>query len=214
MAKYKAKVNTKEVENNKKNINGNTKKSKEVKSKSNSKSTKKIEKKISKTIKQGSSLTDTQVQVRNFVIILLIVVVLVVGLYLISTLVVDKRTENNLTNTTEVDINYDIASVGMILNRPYNEYYVLVYDSSDNNAMYYSSLLSNYSNKDNALKIYFTDLGSTINKSYKATGETGNSNVTSNVDDFSFSDITLLKVSNGSVVNYYEGLESVESILK
>lgn len=208
MAKYKAKVNTKEVENNKTNKKNNAKVEKK------SAETKKKEKQINKAIKQGAILTDTQIQIRNFVIILVVLVVIVIGLVFLSNYIVDKR-ENETSNTTkEVEINYDIANVGMILNRPYDEYYVMVYDSSDKDAVYYATLISSYEGKENALKIYFTDLNLSVNKAYKSNNETGNSDVTNNVDDFSFGKVTLLKVRGGNVVNYYEAIEDIESILK
>lgn len=211
MAKYKSKADNKEVETKE---NNKTKNKKNV-TKNTELSAKKVSKQINKTIKKSTSLTETQVQVRNFVIILLIIVALVVALYFISAKVVDDRTENTTNNTTtDVDINYSIATVGMILNRPYEEYYVMVYDSSDDNSMYYASLITNYSAKDDSLKIYFVDLDNTQNKAYKASSETGNVNVTDKIEDFSFANLTLLKVSKGKVVSYLEGLESIENTLK
>ena len=194
MAKYKAKVNTKEVEKN----------------------TKKKSKKEIKTIKSTSSLTDDQIKIRSFIITLIVMIILVVGLYFLSVLIIDKK-DNKNTNTTkdtEVEISYDIASVGMILNRPYNDYYVMVYDSTISEAMYYSSLITSYMNKENSKKIYFTDLSTRLNKAYASGNETGNKDVKNNTEDFSFGKVTLLHIKDNTVVNYYENIDTIEGILK
>lgn len=194
MAKYKAKVNTKEVEKN----------------------TKKKSKKEIKTIKSTSSLTDDQIKIRSFIITLIVMIILVVGLYFLSVLIIDKK-DNKNTNTTkdtEVEISYDIASVGMILNRPYNDYYVMVYDSTISEAMYYSSLITGYMGKENSKKIYFTDLSTRLNKAYASGNETGNKDVKNNIDDFSFGKVTLLHIKDNTVVNYYEDITTIEEILK
>ena len=216
MAKYKAKTNTKEVEKGKK-TDSKAKSKTASKQVNNTKKTAVTSQKKAKVKKISNSkvLTDEQIQIRSFFIILVIIVALVVGLYFLSKVIVNKNdTNTNTTQKEDVKIAYDIASVGMILNRPYDEYYVMVYDSTITDAMYYSSLITRYTNKEDSLKIYFVDLNNRLNKEYASNKETGNNAVTNNVSDFSFGKVTLLRVKNSSVVSYYEDIDTIESILK
>lgn len=191
MAKYKAKMNTKAVDTGKKNKKSATNKKQ-------------------KAIKNKKMLSDEQVEVRRFIIILVVTIAIIVGLYFLSNSVVNKRKNaDSDTETKEVEIAYDKASVGTILNRPYEEYYVMVYDSNDTKAQYYSSLITNYQNQD-ALKIYFVDLANPRNASFVAKNGTSNPNVTTDVTEFAFGPLTLVYVYNGTVYGYYEDLEEIK----
>ena len=166
-----------------------------------------------RTMKDVKVRTETEDEIRRFIIILVVVMVLIVGVYFLSQLIVNKREEDNTTtNTTTAKIDYDMASVGTILNRPYDSYYVMIYDSEDNNAMYYSSVLTKYQ-KTNKGKIYYVDLGNDLNKKYKSNEETGNKDAKS-IDDFSFGNVTLLKITNSNVTNYYEGIDKIKEVLE
>ena len=167
-----------------------------------------------KKIKKERYVSETEEEVRRLIIILIVITLFVVGMYFVSKRIVDKRNTNtNTTQDTEASISYDVISVGTLLNRPYTEYYVLAYDSEDEDAMYYSSLLSNYKSKKEKEKIYFLDLGNALNKSYKSDSITGNASAKS-IEDLSFGNITLLKIKKGAIVSYIEDLSKIESELK
>ena len=164
-------------------------------------------------IKNQKDVNDNELEIRHFFIILFIVLIIAVGLYFISKAVVDKRkANNNETNTVKGQIDYDIVSVGTILNRPYNDYYVLVYDSEDTNALYYSNLYSKYASKEDSLKIYYCDLNNILNKDYVSEDGEGNPYARS-TEDFSFGKITLLRIINGYVYSYMDDLEEIANVL-
>lgn len=166
-------------------------------------------KKNRKKIKEPKIVNDNESEIKTFFIILIVVVVIVIGLYFLSKLIVDKRSASNKTeNTTTGKIDYSVVSVGTILNRPYDDYYVLVYDSDDTNAIYYSNLYGKYESKEDHLKIYFCDLSNLLNKPYVA--EDGESNpYATSVEDFSFGKVTLLRVRYGQIINYLEDAKSI-----
>lgn len=170
----------------------------------------KQEKKTNKDLlKAKPELNEEQQMIRKAIILFGVIVVIIVGVYFLSKLIVDKNeTNNNVTEDVEID--YSITEVGTILNRPYKEYYVMVYNSTDPNASLYSSLITNYS-KDT--KIYFCDLDNGLNKEFISGNKTGNKNAKS-VSEFSFGEITLLKIKNGKVVDYIEDVTSISKILK
>ena len=171
---------------------------------------KKNEKKL---YKSNKNVSDADYDIKKFLIILTILIVVVVGLYFLSNAIVNKRDNKESNVNTNVTISYDTLNVGMIFNRPYDEYYVIAYDSTLDDAMYYSTLITNYSKKEDAIKIYYCDLSKKVNESYKAKDGSGNSKASS-VQELSFGDVTLLKIRNKKIVNYIENIDQIESALK
>ncbi len=163
-------------------------------------------------LKEQRDVNDNELEIKHFFIILAIVIVIALGLYFISEVIVNKRGDNTVKATEDGKINYDVVSVGTILNRPYNDYYVLVYNSEDTNAIYYSNLYGKYSSKEDGLKIYYCDLNNSLNSSYVAEDEEGNPYATT-TEEFSFGKITLLRVSYGRVVSYMNDLEEIANTL-
>lgn len=171
---------------------------------------KKNEKKL---YKSNKNVSDADYDIKKFLIILIILIVVVVGLYFLSNAIVNKRDNKKSNVNTNITISYDTLNVGMIFNRPYDEYYVIAYDSTIDDAMYYSTLITNYSKKEDAIKIYYCDLSKKVNESYKAKDGSGNSKATS-VQELSFGDVTLLKIRNKKIVNYIENIDQIKSALK
>lgn len=159
--------------------------------------------------------TESYKEIKNFIIILLVVIVIVIAVYFISVYVVNKR-EDNTTSANEsynASINYNKLTVGMILNRPYNDYYVIVYDSTDSEAIHYSAIINNYQANKDSKKIYYCDLDNELNKSFISDTDKGNKNA-KKVDEFKFGKLTLLEIKNGKVVQYIENLDKIKNILK
>lgn len=155
--------------------------------------------------------TDDEKLVVKFIVVLIIISLVAVVFYFISKNIVKNRDDNIVESN--VTISYDKVNVGMIFNRPYDEYFVMVYDSSDNDAMIYSSLISKYSQKEDSLKIYYCDLSNKLNKEFVSSDGTTNSNAKS-VSEFKFGQVTLIKVRNGKIVSYIENIDTIKSALK
>ncbi len=159
--------------------------------------------------------TETNNEIKNFIIILLVVVIIVIGIYFISVYVVNKRddTSSSSNESYNASINYNKLTVGMILNRPYNDYYVIVYDSTDSEAIHYSAIINNYQAKKDSKKIYYCDLDNELNKSFISDTDNGNKNA-KKVEEFKFGKLTLLEIKNGKVIQYVESLDKIKNILK
>ena len=129
-----------------------------------------------------------------------------------------KKDSDNETNVTKGSINYDKLSVGTILNRPYEEYFVLLYDAEDKDAVVYSTILTKYMQKSTEkeyIKIYYCDLGNALNTKYYNVNNDDKSNKDAKeVDDFDFGSLTLLKIENGKITKYLEDLEEIKELLK
>lgn len=174
-----------------------------------SKKMKKIDKRIKKETR-FSNLNDEQKEIIRFGIIVLVIIAFVGIVYGVSKLLIKEEEEKMTMNVTPGAINYDIVSVGTMFNRPYDEYYVIVYDSTKNEAIYYSSLINSYTSKDKSLKVYLCDLDTKFNQEYYVGNDKSNKNAKS-IEDLAFGDFSLIKIKNGKITKY---LESVEDLKK
>ena len=139
------------------------------------------------------------------IIILIVVVIVAVGFYFLT----DKFVEPVKEEAPSVNIDYDIATVGTMFNRPYDEYYVLLYDSESLEAAYYNTLFSRYSTA-NKNKIYYVDLSLKENSKYVK--DSSNKNLTS-ASDASFVGPTLVSIKNGKITKYLETKEDIKAEL-
>jgi hypothetical protein len=159
-----------------------------------------------KKLKNSGYVNEDTKEIRNLIIITVVVIALALGLYFLT----DKVLSKDTTSDTIADIDYTTCLIGNMFNRPYDEYYVFAFSSEDENASNYSSLISTYEKKDKALKIYKVDLDDNFNKS--AVSETSNKKP-ANASDVKIKNSALIHIKNGKVVNYYESSSDYEKVL-
>lgn len=163
-------------------------------------------------LKQEKYVSEESQEIRRFVFILLGVIVTILIVYGI-TLIAKKDSTTTEDNVTEGAINYNIVSVGTMLSKSDDEYYVMVYDTEKPNAAYYATLAGMYSSKNEGLKLYYCDLGNKLNSEFAVKeGESSNPKATG-VDDFAFGEITLVRVKNGKVTKYLEDVDTIKTEL-
>ena len=148
-------------------------------------------------------------EIKKFALILVGVAVIAVLLYFVTAkyLVKDNFQSKDNTPASE-DITYNAVKGGTLFNRPYDEYYVLAYDKSDETSPYYSVLTSLY---DGETKLYTMDLSLDVNKQY--IGEKGNAKATK-PSELSIINPTLILIKDGKILKYYEGKDTIADILK
>ena len=168
------------------------------------------------TKKKISYRTEEQKEITRLVIIIVVVAVLVVGAYFLTRAFVTKDLFTHKTKEEEVvtpgQINYNVAIVGTMLNRPELEYYVVVYDSTDAN---YSSemlgVVTSYNSKKKHLPVYTVDLSNKFNESFH---DPDNINLEpEKVEDYRFGDVTLIRVKNGKAVKAISDLTKIKKEL-
>ena len=154
---------------------------------------------------------ETNNELVNLIKIVVIVCVVLLAFYFITVLVNKKTKGSEFDNDESVAvIQYDKIIVGEILNRPDNTYLVLVEKENDVNSNLYQSYLSIYSGKENALKLYNVDLCEVFNLNY-----VGDETILDNgIQNYKFSNTTLIKVSDGNIFESYIGSEAIENYLK
>lgn len=107
-------------------------------------------------------------------------------------------------------ISYDNIELGTIFNRSESEYYVALFDG-EKDEMYLNTLITNYKEKENALKVYIVDLSEGLNSS--ALSEENNTN-TSKVNELKINDTTLIHVRNGQNIEAIVGIDNIANALK
>lgn len=138
---------------------------------------KKVETKKSKVEKAPKNKikfeTTEQAEVKKFLIVILVVLLCVGAIYFFTRAFVSKdlfkKDEPKTEEVTEGEINYDIAIMGQILNRPYDEYYVIIYNSEEGEFLGdMGNIVYEYSQKEDKKKdhMYRVDLANELNKSY------------------------------------------------
>ena len=158
--------------------------------------------------------TAEQEEMFRFICVILIVILCVAGVYVLTRAFVTKdlfgkeETKEAVAGT----VNYEVAIVGQILNRPYDSYYVFVYNTTGDNASNMSTIISSYKNKTgDKLHVYTVDLNNKLNAEYY---DASKENVEAkDVDSFKFGDKTLLKIKDGKVDKYITDLEKMKKEL-
>lgn len=159
-------------------------------------------------IKQTKMESEDVTQVRNLIILLVVVVLVCVGIFFLTDSMI-KRENNKSDTLEEVKINYDIATVGTMFNRIEEEYYVLLYSSKEDGTSL-DGVLSTYRSSDNYLKTYFVDLDLKINNVL------GNELVKKpkNSKEVKVNGATLYKIKNGTVLECISGIDDITNVLK
>lgn len=174
---------------------------------------KKLNDKANKKVKEEKYISDEAKEIRTFVFILIGIIVVVLIVYGVSKLLIKEEDDSKTDEITTGEIDYDIVSIGTMLNRNISEYYVIIYDIDDTQAVLYSSLINSYSSSEGAKKIYFCDLGNKLNANYYV-GEDGTSNPSAKtISELKLGNLTLIKVKNGKIVKYIEELDTIKTEL-
>ena len=152
-------------------------------------------------------------------IVAVIVLFIFFSFYILTLYITSKHSEEDAsTNYQESEeqssttsTSYDDIMLGRSLSMADEDYFVLCYDKTADNASDFSTIINNYTSLDDHLDIYSVDLSSSFNKKYLTEGES-NKNPT-DTSSFAINGPTLFKVSNHSVVDYIEGEEEISNYL-
>lgn len=159
-------------------------------------------------------VTEEQKEIQKFLLVLLGLVIIIIGIYFFTRVFVTKDLFKENERDYQVGaINYDLAIVGNMLSKPYNEYYVMAFSNEDTQATYYNTLVSKYlsEKKDKALKVYYLDLSDALNKKYVS--EDGNSSTLSknfSLDDLKLGEITLMYVKDGKLSKIITDIDAIK----
>ena len=171
-----------------------------------------VKKAKTKRIKKDSFQSEDQNEIRRFIIIIAIIIVVILAVYFFTRIFVSKdllhKEEKNPAVGT---INYDMTLIGSMLNKVEDEYFVLIYNSKDNDYVYYMGIVNNYTSDEEAKRVYIADISNELNKNYISDEENLK---TDNVEEFRVSKPTLLMVKKGKITDTYTTKEEMAKALK
>lgn len=163
--------------------------------------------------------TEEQQEIMKFIILIVIIAVCVGGIYLFTKVFVTKDINKNENATEEVvtgAINYNVTIIGSLLDRPYNEYYVMAYNSKDVVSMKYQAIYSAYMSKEekDLTKLYYVDLSNIMNEQYVASEDQETNPNAEKIEELKLGEFTLMKIKKGKIVKYIEDIEEIKKELK
>lgn len=111
----------------------------------------------------------------------------------------------------DVSVDNSIIMLGQLFDQSDDEYYVLVYDFSDE-VLSLKSWLSVYQGKDDAVKVYKVDSSKKFNSRYIV--KENSNNDASSLDNLKVISPTLIKINNGKISEYIEGEDNIKEVFK
>ncbi len=165
-------------------------------------------------IKREKYRSEEQEEIIRFVWILVIIIILILGVYLFTKVFVTKdlSKNDNSSETTPGQIDYNTTLIGSMFTKPEKEYYVFIFDTEDVKSVYYSGLITAYKKNKDALRVYTVDLNNELNKKYI---DEDNINVnTNNLESFKVGKLALLKIANGKIDHAYTKEEDIIKLLE
>lgn len=132
--------------------------------------------------------------------------ILIIGLLYVFTVYVVNKEESYKRTNTEGEISYTNIILGTLLNKPDEEYYVLVVDTTNKSHEVFTNTINQYKNNLKHLPIYIADLSNELNKNFIADES---SYKIDSVEDLKVKGPTLIKVKNKKIVKFIENIDSV-----
>lgn len=163
--------------------------------------------------KQEKYISDEARAIRSFIFIILGISIVVLGVYGITKALKKDKTSTDEENVRAGAIDYDVVSIGTMLNRNEDEYYVALYDAEDSKAVLYSAIINKYLGKDKAKSIYFCDLGNAINSNYYVGKDKESNPNAKSIEELALGDLTFIKVKKGKIVKYIEDIDTIKQEL-
>lgn len=152
----------------------------------------------------------------HYITVISIVIIFICAFYLLTLYITSKNGNNDSkkddTESTTSEISYSDIMIGRSFSISDGEYYVVYYDKTDdsiNSSL--TSVVSDYKSKEEHLDIYSVNMGDGLNKKYAKDESNHNP---SNASEFAISGPTLIKFSDGEVVDYVEGIDEITDYLQ
>lgn len=161
-------------------------------------------------------LNEEQAEIRRFGLTVVALFV-IVGLVFVFTKYVINDGDINIVvfDSVEGQVNYNVVSVGTMLGKADEEYYVYAYSSEDVKVVSYQIVASLYTSQTDVdvLPVYYLDIDNIFNESYLETDENPENVDAANIDELALGDLTLIRVKNGKIVEYITDFEDIEEEL-
>ena len=161
--------------------------------------------------KSYRTTTSTDVEYMKVVKIALGVLLILGIVYFVTAMSMGEiKLKKNEKVKTETSIQYEEIIAGSIFNRNADNYYVLLFNFTDQYASYYLSLIDSYKGKDGSLPFYIVDLEKKVNSNYAIKEDDDNTYPTpKDISNLKVSNPTILKIQKTKVVDVIAGQDKV-----
>lgn len=162
-----------------------------------------------KQIKKSQQINNAKIKSeQNEIQRLIRIILIVVGVFLVFTLITYLVEKNKTkTETEETKIQYDAILLGSLLDLD-GSYNVIITNEKDPDITLYESYATYALKKDSSFRLYYSYLDEVFNQQF--VGEESNIKK----DNFKVSTTTLIKVENGEIKAYYEGKAKITKYLQ
>lgn len=157
---------------------------------------------------EEKSIVSRFIMTIGLILIALVALYLFVGIFITKTISFGKKDKEE---TTEVASDKTTILASQIFDQKEDEYYVLVYDTTDE-VHNIEQFLNLYKTKSGSLPVYKVDSSKKFNSNYIVT-EDSNKNPES-INDLRIITPSLIKISSKHVSEYTEGFEEVKNVFK
>ena len=140
-------------------------------------------------------------------IIILIIGYLLIGIFITKSITFKKTEETK----EEVSIDNDTILAGQLFDQKDDKYFVIIYNKNEKESIL-KDWVTYYNQKEDKLKLYVIDSEEKLNSNYIVEKES-NKNPDS-YEDLKIISPSLIKVEDGKVTEYYEGVNEVKEKLK
>ena len=175
---------------------------------------KQILKNMKKNKKEKNIVEDGN-YVNRFITYLFIFLLLLIAGYLFIGIFVNKtisfKKNKDKEEKEEIKIDNSTILAGEIFDQKEEEYYVLIYNPSDEQSII-KPWKGLYEGKTDALKVYVVDSTERLNGNF-IVDKDSNKNATS-YEELKIKEPTLIKVSNKTISEYIEGEDAIKNIFK
>ena len=163
-------------------------------------------------VKKIQETENEKLNLQDKLFVVFCIVMFFVAFYVLTLYITHKNSEPTTNiDTEDVSFSYDEILLGRSFSMNDSEYYVIYYDSSNEEiADTCSNLVTTYrQNHDTTL--YFVDMSNGLNSSYATTEESNKS--PNSAGELLINGPTVIKIADGKLVDYVEGLEAIQNYL-
>lgn len=169
-------------------------------------------KKIEKNIKKDIEKKEVSTEVKQLLAITVAVLLFLGLFYFLTVFILDDDTSTKTDDDTEVEVQFDEILIGKSFSLKDSEYYVLYYETNDEDiSSDMASLVSTYRSSNKDLYLYTVDMSNALNSQFIA--DVANEDA-SKASELKINGPTLIKFVDGEIDEYIDGVDDITEELE
>lgn len=177
---------------------------------------KKDKKKISNSVTGNSFMEQNSEIVSLFKILIGVIIIIGVAYFVIALINGDFKKKDDAIDDTDEEVTSEIQNekilASSIFEKDEKEFYVLVYNSTDSKADYYSMLYSDYKNATDSLPIFWVDLNDKLNSDVVVQKDEKTNKYAQELSELRLESPTLIYMKDHRNKKYREGDDAIDKL--